>query len=169
MTPTERARWGASRAVNPEAYDAYLRGRYLLAGLAETEAQTSRALAEFERAVAIDPSYAPAHAGIAKAQQLRATVFQGAPPSEIRGPAIRAARRALALDPDLAEAHAILARLQLSEFDWPGAEASFQRLSSSGKMNLRRSSGTRINFSSRTASTRLWTRLGEQSRLTRWI
>jgi len=127
MTPPERARLEAGRVVDPAAYDAYLRGRYHLAGLAETEAQTSRALSEFERAVALDPSYAPAYAGIAKAQQLRATVFQGVPPSEIRGPAIKAARKALALDPDLSEAHAVLARLQLSEFDWPGAAASFQR------------------------------------------
>ena len=127
VTPEERARLDARRAVNPDAYDAYLRGRYQLAGLAETEAQTSRALAEFERAVAIDAGFAPGYVGIATAQQLRATLFQGQPPSVVRVPGIAAARRALVLDPSMGEAHGILARLQLSEFDWPGAEESFRR------------------------------------------
>ena len=127
VTPEERARLDARQIVNPDVYDAYLRGRYQLAGLAETEAQTSRALAEFERAVAIDASFARGYVGIATAQQLRATVFQGQPPSQLRAPAVAAARRALVLDASMGEAHGILARLQLSEFDWPGAAESFRR------------------------------------------
>jgi TolB-like protein/DNA-binding winged helix-turn-helix (wHTH) protein/Tfp pilus assembly protein PilF len=127
VTPEERGRLVAIPAVKPEAYDAYLRGRYQLAGVSESEAQTARALAEFERAVAIDPTFARGYAAIATAQQLRATVFQGQPPSLLRAPAIATARRALQLDADMAEAHGILARLQLSEFDWPGAEESFRR------------------------------------------
>jgi TolB-like protein/DNA-binding winged helix-turn-helix (wHTH) protein/Tfp pilus assembly protein PilF len=127
LTPIERDRLASRRAVDPAAYDAYLRGRYQLAGLAESEAQTARALAEFQRAVDIDPNYAAAYAGIATAQQLRSTVFQGQPPALTRTPAIAAARRALQIDPDLGEAHGILARLELSEFDWPEAETSFRR------------------------------------------
>jgi TolB-like protein/cytochrome c-type biogenesis protein CcmH/NrfG len=127
LTPTEQVRLASQRAIDPAAYDAYLRGRYQLAGLAESEAQTARALAEFQRAVGIDPNYAAAYAGIAQAQQLRSTVFQGQPPALTRAPAIAAARRALQIDPDLGEAHGILARLELSEFAWPAAEASFRR------------------------------------------
>jgi TolB-like protein/DNA-binding winged helix-turn-helix (wHTH) protein/Tfp pilus assembly protein PilF len=127
LTPSERARMASGRIVDPAAYDAYLRGRYQLAGLAESEGQTARALAEFQRAVDIDPNYALAYAGMAQAQQLRTTVFQGQPPSLLRAPAIVAARRALDLDPELGEAHGVLARLQLSEFAWPDAEASFRR------------------------------------------
>ena len=127
LTPGERVRLASERAVDPAAYDAYLRGRYQLAGLAESEAQTMRALAEFQRAVDIDPNYAAAYAGIAQAQQLRSTVFQGQPPALTRVPAMAAARRALQIDPGLAEAHGILARLQLSEFAWPDADASFRQ------------------------------------------
>lgn len=128
LTPDERARLRSARQVSPAAHDAYLRGQYLLAARATTEPNVSSALAEFERAIALDPTYAPAYVGIAEAQQIRGTFFGGMPPLETRPAAFRAARRALQIDPDLGEAYGAMGRLQLSEFDWPGAERSFARL-----------------------------------------
>lgn len=127
LTPEERSRLQRSRQVNPAAHDAYLRGRYWL-GKSPTPANVSQALAEFQRAIDLDGSYAPAYVGVAEAQQSRSGFFQGLPPLETRPAAVRAARRALELDPALGEAHAIMGRLQLSEFDWPGAERSFTRM-----------------------------------------
>jgi TolB-like protein/DNA-binding winged helix-turn-helix (wHTH) protein/Tfp pilus assembly protein PilF len=127
MTVPERARLALRRAVNPAAYDAYLRGRYSLSALAETEPNAARAALEFHRAIEIDPTYAPAYVGMAQAQHLRTTVFQGQPTFPLRAQAVVAARRAVELDPDLGSAHGVLARVLLSEFEWSGAETSFQR------------------------------------------
>ncbi|MEO5896633.1 MAG: winged helix-turn-helix domain-containing protein [Vicinamibacterales bacterium] len=130
ITPAERDRLSRSRAraLNPAAFDAHLRGRYLLAGLGESQANTASAMREFNRAVQIDPSYAEAYVGIAEAEQLQATFFGGHATLEPRRSALAAARRAIALDPELGDAHAVLARVQLSEFDWPAATASFARM-----------------------------------------
>lgn len=127
LTPDERSRLQHARQVDPAAHDAYLRGQYWL-GKSPTPANVSQALAEFQRAVDLDGSYAPAYVGIAETQQSRAGFFQGLPPHETRPAAVRAARRALALDPDLGEAYAIMGRLQLSDFDWAGADRSFTRM-----------------------------------------
>ena len=66
--------------------------------------------------------------GVAQAQLTRSTFFGGESPAETRPAALRAARRALELDPDLGDAHGIMGRLQLSEFDWAGADRSFARM-----------------------------------------
>jgi TolB-like protein/DNA-binding winged helix-turn-helix (wHTH) protein/Tfp pilus assembly protein PilF len=128
LTADERARLRTAPQVSPAAHDAYLRGQYWLAAKATTEPNVSHALAEFERAIALDATYGPAYVGVAEAQQIRGTFFGGMPPLETRAAAFRAARRALQIDPDLGEAYAVIGRLQLSEFDWPGADRSFARM-----------------------------------------
>ena len=128
ITPAERDRLARARPVNPAAFDAQLRGRYLLAGLGESPTSTAAALREFNRAVQIDPTYAEAYVGIAEAEQLQTTFLGGRATLEPRRSASAAARRAIALDPELGEAHAALARVQLSEFDWLAATASFARM-----------------------------------------
>lgn len=128
LTPAERARLGEARSVNPAAHDAYLRGRYLLDGRPEEEANSLEALAQFERAIELDPEFAPAYVGVALVQERRGSTLGGRPPLETRPLAFRAARRAIALDEDNAEAYDVLARLQMSEFDWPGADRSFARM-----------------------------------------
>jgi len=96
--------------VNTEAHDAYLRGRYLIAK--RTSAGVEGAVREFERAVALDPNYAIAHAELAIAVILAGVGFyQLLPWDEAIARAETHAHRALALDPDLAEAHAALGRL----------------------------------------------------------
>ena len=96
--------------ANTEAHDAYLRGRYLIAK--RTSAGVESAVREFERAVALDPDYAIAHAELAIAVILAGVSFyQLLPWDEAIARAETHANRAMALDPDLAEAHAALGRL----------------------------------------------------------
>ncbi len=65
VTPEEEARLARARTVNPEAYEAYLKGRYQLSK--STEDPTKKGMEYFRRAIEIDPGYAPAYAGLADA------------------------------------------------------------------------------------------------------
>jgi len=120
VTPQEKARLAQDRAVNPEAYEAYLRGRSLLFSSNE------KAAAYFETAIEKDPNYAAAFAGLSYSYSLR-----GAGPLRGREAMVlaeAAARKALALDETLAEAHAALGVVKYRyQWDWQGAEAEFRR------------------------------------------
>jgi len=112
----------ASRDVNPEAYDLYLRGRYALKERTEPSFQT--AIAYFNQAVEKDPGFAPAYAGLADCHTLLAFYNN---PGDI-APAYAAAQKALQLDDTLAEAHTSLAAVRIiKDADWQGAEREFQR------------------------------------------
>jgi len=107
LTPQERVRLSRTRPVNVEAHEAYIRGRYDWGRV-----HLERSIEHFQRAIAIDPDYALAYAGIADAQ---CRMFGGAmemvPPSQV-APLIRAAAlKALELDESLAEPHVSLARV----------------------------------------------------------
>lgn len=102
----EPSRPGGTRDV--AAYDAFLRGRTLFNADVD-EASDRAALAQFDEAIGIDPSYAAAHA--ARSRLLAAIASAYAKGSEMRAlydAAITAARRAIALAPDLAEAQLAL-------------------------------------------------------------
>jgi len=112
-------------SVDPVAYDAYLQGRYYLSQRSE-EAER-KALAYFQLAIASDPDYAPAYAGIADSYAVL-TIDAGLVPDEAFHKAMIAARRALELDDSLAEAHASLATLKMAyERDWAGSEHEYRR------------------------------------------
>ncbi len=115
------------RRVKPEAYDAYLKARYHLHGM--TPASIQQSVNDFERAVQIDPSYAPAHAGLAIGQALLAIApFDVLPPHQAMPKAEVAARKALELDDGLAEAHAALALVNHHyHWRWKAAEEGYQR------------------------------------------
>jgi tetratricopeptide (TPR) repeat protein len=111
--------------ANPEAHDLYLKGRY--AWNRRNAAALEQAVEYFERAVALDPRYARAYAGMADAYLLL-PAFAGVPPAEAWPKARRAAERALALDSSLAEAQTSLAYgATLYEWDWAAAERGFRR------------------------------------------
>jgi hypothetical protein len=63
LSPAENARLAGTHAIDPEAYDDYLRGRYFWAR--RTEPELKKAREYFEKAIAKDPSYAPAYSGLA--------------------------------------------------------------------------------------------------------
>lgn len=87
------------RHINPEAHDAYMRGRYFwFAG------SIPDTLAYFEKAIKLQPDYAAAWAGLSDTYALRG-VFGGVPPKEDLASAGATARKAVELDDSLAEAH----------------------------------------------------------------
>jgi len=125
VTPTERTRLTSARPVNPEAYDAYLKGMQHWYKLTPQDIDT--ALEYFKLALKKDPNYAPAHSGVALVwigrQQMGYT-----PPREAGPKAKAAALKAVELDNTLAEAHFSLANVNLFyEWDWAGAEVEFKR------------------------------------------
>ena len=87
---------------NPEAYNLYVRGRYYWERRNQQFLRV--ALDYFERAIAADPDYALAHAGVADCHTV-AAIFGYAPGVDARPLAAAAAERAVQLDPELAEAH----------------------------------------------------------------
>jgi serine/threonine-protein kinase len=125
LSPEERKHLTSERPVRPEAFEAYLRGRYFWNR--RTRSALEQAIAQFQQAIAIDSAYAPAYAGLGDVYVIL-DAYAGAPPGETFPRARQAALRALALDDGLAEAHATLARVRLHyDRDLPGAEAEFRR------------------------------------------
>jgi DNA-binding winged helix-turn-helix (wHTH) protein/Tfp pilus assembly protein PilF len=107
------------------AHEAYVKGREELAS--NHPEAFARARAYFERALQVDPKYAPAHCGLAMALN-RAGVWGVADPIASHRQAVAAANAALRLDPSLAEAYVAraTARIRL-EWDWGGAESDLRR------------------------------------------
>ena len=124
VTPAEETRLASARPVNPEAYEAYLKGRYNMEKWSVDARKT--ATRYFQQAIEIDPDYALAYAGLAEAYNLQAGA---AIPREEAIPRARAAaKRALEIDDTLGEAHASLAIIRvLRDWDWVGAEQEFKR------------------------------------------
>src|SRR5262245_2162788 len=104
--------------ANAAAYEAYLRGRAYL--VHSTSEGTTAAAAAFEEALALDPAYALAHAGLAMASAEMHLRYAPAGEVEAWGEAARAqAQRALTLDPNLAEVHQALAAVYgKTDFEW---------------------------------------------------
>ena len=109
---------------NMEAYEAYLRGRQLVGQYSQTLLVTAPAM--FRRAIALDPNYAQAHAGLADALALMAQ-WRFAPAAQVLPEGTAAASRALDLAPDLAEAHVAQGHLRSLGGDPEGARRAFER------------------------------------------
>ena len=126
LTPAEQSRLTGAPSVNPEAYDAYLKGRYFFNR--PSDENLKKAIAQFEEATRRDPTYAPAFSGLSDAV-LWAGYNEGVlTASEARPKAKAAAEKAIALDDNSAEAHASLATFKLFyEYAWEGSEAEFRR------------------------------------------
>jgi tetratricopeptide (TPR) repeat protein len=110
---------------NSEAFEAFLRGRHYWYTM--TEDGFSKAIACYERAASLDPSYAAAYAGISEYHCWLA-VYGLRPPAEQLAEARRAAEQAIALDDTLAEAHTAHGLALLThEAQWELAEVRFRR------------------------------------------
>ena len=112
----KRPRAEKGQSASFPAYELCLRGKFYREQATEEGAR--KAIEYFQRAIAIDPTYAPAHAGLADCYRLL-----GAPGWEVEQPAdlLRKAKdgaeRALALDPQSSEAHGVLSMVKL-DYDW---------------------------------------------------
>lgn len=122
LTPAEEARLASIRQVNPEAYEAYLKGMFYL-----NKSEIEKGLTYFNQAIENDPADPLVYAGLALGY---ATIgHSGIAPTPDAWPKARqAALRALRLDEELAEGHAALAMVKTYyEWDWEGAEQEFLR------------------------------------------
>jgi len=107
LTPGEKARLASGRVVNPQAYDYYLRGR---SDLAQSKEGVDFRIEMFEKAIALDDTFAEAYADLSYAYSQKGYFFEAANKQwEIK--AEEAVTKALQLNPDLPAAH--LARAQL--------------------------------------------------------
>ncbi|HEV8384293.1 MAG TPA: tetratricopeptide repeat protein, partial [Candidatus Acidoferrales bacterium] len=118
-------RGSSARAAAPEVYQLYLKGRYFWNK--RTPEGFSKSIELFEQAIAKDPRFALAYAGLADSYVLLGP-NNVRPPSEVYPKVKAAAQKALELDETLAEAHASLAFAKLL-YDWDprGAEQEFLR------------------------------------------
>jgi len=124
LTPAARAELTSAKHIDPEAHDAYLKGRYYW------NKRTGDGLQQgsiyFQQAIEKDPAYAAAYSGLADCNS--GLAWHGfVSPDEALPKAHSAALKAIELDPQSAEAHASLALLLDHRWDWPGAEAEFKR------------------------------------------
>jgi non-specific serine/threonine protein kinase len=103
LTPQERACLGKARAVDPEAYDLYLRGRLRLEKLNKLDNETGIQL--LEQAVARDPTFAAAYAELARGYVNRFYYFVPEEQKALEEKAQIAVEKALAADPDLADGY----------------------------------------------------------------
>jgi TolB-like protein len=124
LTPNDRSRLSATRQVNPEAYQNYLKGLHVWARF--TPDGTRAAIKYFQNAIDKDPSYAPAYAGLARCY-VYGMLVDTLSSEQTYALAKAAAMKAAALDNNSAEAHVSLANLALRDRDWFYAGREFRR------------------------------------------
>jgi serine/threonine protein kinase/tetratricopeptide (TPR) repeat protein len=125
LTPQEQARLSSTHPLNPEAYEAYLKGRY--EWNRRTEEGLRKSLEYFHQAIAAEPSYAAAYSGLADSySMLWDNGFLGS--DECIPKARAAALKAIEIDDNLAEAHVSLAMVMGSyDWNWTAAEKEYRR------------------------------------------
>jgi TolB-like protein/Flp pilus assembly protein TadD len=124
LSDPAKERLARADTTNPQAYQMYLEGRYLLSK--RTEQSVRQSLDAFNQAIANDPRYALAYSGLADAYVVLGTY--GEPPWELYPNAKAAMLKALELDDSLAAAHASRAMISFHyEWTWAEAEQEFQR------------------------------------------
>lgn len=110
--------------VNPDAYEAYLKGRYFWNK--RTRDGLNKSIGYFGEAIAKDPSFAAAYAGLADAYSLLGSDVL---PADMANSKARAnASKAIELDPNIAEGHAALALVEFYfDWNWKQSEQEFRR------------------------------------------
>jgi serine/threonine protein kinase/tetratricopeptide (TPR) repeat protein len=126
LSPEEKSRIAKRYTHDPEAHEAYLKGRYFWNRWKTPEAMQT-AIGFFERALELDPLYARAFAGLADSYSILGNV-KAIPPGEAYPKARNAALQGLAIDKGLAELHTSLGFVQrFWEWDWEASRRSFER------------------------------------------
>lgn len=128
LSQPERALVLKRYTENTEAYQAYLRGAYLLSKSGFDSKNIDLALTEYERALRLDPDYALALTGLASGYARRANGSSGDNRRQLYEKAKAAALTALALDENLAEAHSSLGWVRrIYDWDWEESERHMKR------------------------------------------
>jgi len=125
LLPEEMARLKAFDTANPQAHEAFVKGRNELRG--RTAAGYQRSVQFYQEAIHLDPNYARAYAGLADVYDIMG--FYGIlPPADSYQKAREAANTALRIDDTLGDAHVALALVLLHyDYDWEGAGEEFRR------------------------------------------
>ena len=124
LSPLEHSRMAATRPVNVESYDLYLKGMQLLE---KSPAEFDAGIELLQKSTEVDPTNALAYARLASAYARRAHAPGAAKSLYPRATAY--ALQATGLDENLAEAHQTLAEMRLYfHWDWPAAEQSFRKV-----------------------------------------
>ena len=124
LAPAQRAQLARRLELNPQAYEAYLKGRYYWNK--RTAPGLQKAIIYFQEAINKDPTDSAAYSGLADCNSgLAWHGFKS--PAEALPEAHAAALKAIEVDPQSAEAHASLGLVFLHMWNWPGAEAEFKR------------------------------------------
>lgn len=114
----------SAKSVDPRAYESYWKGRYAFNNAGGGLDGFRNAIAFYEKAIDLDPTFALAYAAIAEVCLQPPVEFAGI---RTRESCEHAARMAVALDEDLAEAHAALGDVLTRRWDWQASEAEFKR------------------------------------------
>jgi TolB-like protein/DNA-binding winged helix-turn-helix (wHTH) protein/Flp pilus assembly protein TadD len=123
LTEEQKTRLANLRQTRPEAYEAYLKGRYYWNK--RTVDGMQKAEHYFQQAIDSDPTYAAAYSGLADCNSgLTWHGFKS--PADALPKAYAAARKAVEIDPRSAEAHASLGLVYSHSWNWAGAEAEFR-------------------------------------------
>ncbi len=123
LTPKESERLSSHDQVNPEAYQAYLKGIFHVERLSYESLKIS--MDYLQKAISLDPSFAPAYSGIARS--LMSQVQMGfMPPPEAMPKIYQNIHKSLSIDPDFAEAHFAKGALHAwVEWNWEHSEVEF--------------------------------------------
>jgi TolB-like protein/DNA-binding winged helix-turn-helix (wHTH) protein/Flp pilus assembly protein TadD len=127
LTPQQQARLRAARTVNPEAYEAYLRGRYYMTNQFTMAQPLNMAKSYFEESIRRDPGFALAYSGLADSYVYLAFFGQGQlPPDRAYRSAKEALRKAVELDDSIGETHDTLGVMSWRfEWNWDAADREF--------------------------------------------
>ena len=127
VSPQQQVRFRSARPVDPEAYEAYLQGRYYMTNLFTTPRELTTARQYFEHAIEKDPNFALAYSGLADSFVYSA-FFRQLPPELAYQSAKEALRKTLELDDSIGEAHDTLGVLRWRyEWDWAAADKEFNQ------------------------------------------
>lgn len=125
LSPQQLASVGSDRAVDPQAYELYLKGRFYWS-ITSTREGINEARRYFEEAIGKDSTFAPAYGGLADCY-LALGSLRWLAPEKASQPAKEAIRKALELDQTLGEVHSSLGWLSWRhEWDWSAAEREFR-------------------------------------------
>ena len=157
LSGAEETKVSKSATADPEAYQAYLKGRYYWNR--RTAENLKKAIEQFKLATDRDPNYARAFAGLADCYAV-STEYAGTPTSEVLPQSKAYAERALSIDGQLAEPHATLGIVNEYSWQWGEAEKEFKRAIELNLTIPRRITG--IQFTSR-----LWGEMTRQAMIKR--
>jgi serine/threonine protein kinase/tetratricopeptide (TPR) repeat protein len=128
VLPQREIRASDAVVTNPDVYALYLRGQQLRNSGSLPDSRS--AIVQFEKAVALDPNYAPAHAALAEALLLYGANadYEDARQYDWHRRSVEEANRAVALNPNLAQAYVVRGLAEMWVLlDWQAAEASYER------------------------------------------